>query len=167
MMLRRFALASILLIASSAAPAMAGTATANLGVSAVIGATCTIDTAPLNFGSYDPLVVNLTAPLEATGTIFTNCTTGLIPKITLSQGSNDTAGTPAAPARNLKSGAGGTLSYNLYSDSARTIVWGSAGAPTTSANGTAQTNTVYGRIPGAQTGADGTYTDTVIATVSF
>ncbi|MHC5720835.1 MAG: spore coat protein U domain-containing protein, partial [Nostoc sp.] len=87
MMLRRFALASVLLIASSAAPAMAtGAPEADLGVSASVTANCIISAGTVAFGSYDPVDTNASTPLTGTGTVTTTCTTGASAKIYLDQG---------------------------------------------------------------------------------
>jgi spore coat protein U-like protein len=64
------------------------------------------------------------------------------------------------------------LTYQLYSDAARTMIWGdgTAGTVTVSAhvasNGT-QNNTVYGRIPALQGVRPGAYTDTITVTVTY
>ncbi|MBN3945447.1 MAG: spore coat protein U domain-containing protein [Nostoc sp. NMS7] len=168
MMLRRFALASVLLIASSAAPAMAATNNADLDVSAEIVANCTIATAPLDFSAYDPIVANKTTAYNVNASVTTNCTTGAVATITLGQGTNDTAGTPDAPQRQLKSGAN-LLPYYLYQDAGRATVWGNTALtgvlPIT--DGTNQISTVYGQVPANQNVPVGTYTDTVVATVTF
>lgn len=159
-----FAIGTVLVAGSS----QAGTATANIAVSATIVANCTISASALAFGSYDPIVTNAAANLDNTATLTTTCTTGSAPTITLDQGVNPAIGSTAvAPARQLASGATNRLAYALYSDSARTTVWGSIGVATPTASGTAQTNTVYGRITSAQNKPVGTYTDTVVATVTF
>src|SRR6185436_927484 len=46
------------------APVSAATATANLGVSATVTVNCTISTAALAFGSYDPVGTNAAANLD-------------------------------------------------------------------------------------------------------
>ena len=170
MMLRRFALASVLLIASSAAPAMAATNTSNLDVSAEIAANCTINAAALDFSAYDPIVAHKTVDYDVTADVTTNCTTGATATITLGQGANDTAGTPGAPVRRLKSGTTDYLSYNLYQDSGHATVWGNTiptGVAPPATNGADQISTVYGRVPFGQNVPLGTYTDTVVATVNF
>ncbi|WP_250122895.1 spore coat protein U domain-containing protein [Chroococcidiopsis sp. CCMEE 29] len=80
-----------LLVAGIAAPAMAGTATSDLGVSATVTFTCTISTTPVDFGTYDPLASSI---LGATGIVSTTCTLGTPVQITLGQGLN--------PARNCQ-----------------------------------------------------------------
>ena len=62
-------------------------ATASLTVSASVSKNCTITTAPVTFGAYDPVTANATAPLDATGTVTVTCTKGAVAK-GLGPGSN-------------------------------------------------------------------------------
>lgn len=166
------ALASILAVAGSAfgVDSYAGTATANLDVSATITANCTISTAPLAFGAYDPIVANAAGALDGTGTVTTTCTNGSAATVTLGQGANaDTGSTDAIPLRRMNDGGTNYLSYFLYSDSGRTTVFGNTdvtGKGETGTGGTVNT-TVYGRVTGGQNKPAGNYTDTVVATVTF
>lgn len=145
----------------------AGTSTANMSVTTSIAANCTISASTLAFGSYDPVVANASTNLDNTATITTTCTTGSSPTIALGEGANaDTGSTAAAPLRKLISGAN-VISYSLFSESTRSTVWGSTGVATPTASGTAQTNTVYGRIASGQNKPIGSYSDTVVATVTF
>ncbi|MBK1986620.1 spore coat protein U domain-containing protein [Sphaerospermopsis aphanizomenoides BCCUSP55] len=173
-MLRRFSLASALLVAGSivaaTAPAMAGTSTANLSASASVTANCTISTSALSFGAYDPLSGNASSPLDGTGAVTITCTNGASAVIMLGQGSNaDTGSTDAAPLRRLKDAGTNYLSYSLYKDAGHATVWGNTAGSGLSqtGNGTAQTNTIYGRVTSGQNVSAGSYTDTVTATVSF
>ena len=50
-----------------ALPAYGATTTANVGVGASVAANCTIGTAPVAFGAYDPVVANAAVALTATG----------------------------------------------------------------------------------------------------
>jgi spore coat protein U-like protein len=64
------------------------------------------------------------------------------------------------------------LSYSLYTDAARTNVWGDGtGSTATIGNtgtGAVQNVTVYGRIPGSQSSAPpGSYADTISVTVTY
>lgn len=151
--------------------AFAGTQNANLAISATIAADCTISTTPVAFGTYDPIVTNLTSPLDATGTVTTTCTSGATPWVGLGQGSNPGGGSSdAVPVRQMTSGGSNYLAYALYQQTGRTTTWGntSGSAPSSPAgNGSAQVLTVYARIPGGQNVPTGTYTDTVVATVNF
>ncbi|HEU4438452.1 MAG TPA: spore coat U domain-containing protein [Methylomirabilota bacterium] len=148
-----------------AAPAFAQTATANLGISATVNATCTITTTPVAFGTYDPVVTHASSPLDATGSVVVTCTKGAGTRIDLGTGGNFSAG-----ARRM---AGGSdfLTYELYQDSGRTTVWGSgAGAGNTigaAPSKAPRTVTVYGRVPGGQDVSANSYADTVVATINF
>ncbi len=169
--LKRFLLASAAaLVATVQLPASAGTATANLSVTATISANCTVSTAAVAFGAYDPVVANLSSPLAGTGTITTTCSNGAAPVITLGQGSNPGGGsTDAAPVRQMANAAN-RMGYSLYQDSARTTVWGNTvgTAPTSvPGSGVAQNFTVYGQVAAGQSLPVGSYADTVVATVTF
>ena len=150
--------------------ASAATATANLTVSATIANTCTISTAAVAFGAYDPIVANASTPLNGTGTITTTCTSGASPVITLGQGSNaGTGSTNAAPVRRMAN-ASIYLGYALYQDSGHATVWGNTPATAPAAvagTGLAQNTTVYGQVAAGQDLPAATYTDTVVATVTF
>lgn len=158
-----------LLFASAAGLSNAATQTANLDVSATVSASCTISTAAVAFGTYDPVVTNATSALDATGTVTTTCTNGSSVTILLGQGANaDSGSTDAAPARRMISGTD-YLNYQLYSDTARTVVWGNDATTDVAetGTGTAVSTTVYGSVPAGQNVPAGSYTDTVVATVSF
>ncbi len=177
-MIRRFALASGLLIVSAAfAPSAFAqtTATDTVNVSATITNSCTIVAAPVNFGSVSTIGSGLTAQGSVTPTCTYYNTTPPI-TITLDSGANGTAGTATtAPLRNLKSGTN-TLGYQLYTDAANNIPWvdGNYTNPVTTAGanqvGVATSPAainIYGKIPSQTIPGGGTYTDAVQATISF
>ena len=158
-----------LLFATTTGFANAATQTANLDVSATVSANCSITTAAVAFGTYDPVITNATTALDSTGTITTTCTNGASVTILLGQGSNaNTGSTDAAPERRMLSGAN-YLNYQLYSDTSRTVVWGNDTTTDVAETGTgsAVNTTVYGSVPAGQNVPAGTYSDTVVATVSF
>jgi spore coat protein U-like protein len=69
----------------------------------------------------------------------------------------------------MTSGAN-TVNYTLYSNSGRTTVWGNTVGTDTQAatgNGSAQSYTVYGRVPSQAAPAPGTYSDTITVTVTY
>lgn len=171
-MIRRFALASAILIAAaSATPAMAASTQSNLSVSSTVPANCTISTAPISYGNYDPISANASTGADVTGsgTITYTCTSGTAATITLGQGSNSgTGSSDASPVRRLKDGSN-YLSYQLYQNTERTTVWGNTGGTGLGTNGTGneQTATVYGKINKGQNAAVGTYSDTVTATITY
>jgi spore coat protein U-like protein len=148
------------------APASAASATANLAVSATVSTNCTITTAPLSFGPYDPVVTNASADLDGTGTVTVACTKGTGPTIGLGLGSN-----ASGSVRRMTDGSSNYLSYELYHEAGRTTVWTNTGTglltPAVAPSKTARNFTVYGRVQSNQDVPAGSYTDTVVATVNF
>ncbi len=158
------AAASALLV-SGVQPAGAATASANLTITATVTNNCTITTAPVAFGAYDPVVANASTALDSTGTVTVACTKGAAATVGLDLGTN-----ASAAVRRLSDGTN-FLTYELYKESARTTVWGNAGAALYSAGAAPskapRSVTVYGRIPAGQDIPAGAYGDTVVATVNF
>ncbi len=148
-----------------ASPAAAAPPSANLSVNATVSANCTISTTGLDFGSIDTLSAS---PVLGTGGVAVACTNGSAWTISADVGT----GTGATFAtRRMKSGAN-LLNYTLFTDSARTTVWGdgtnSTGVIGATGTGSTQNVTIYGRIPGSQTGVPaGVYSDTVSVTVTY
>ena len=143
----------------------AATITASMPVSATVNNNCTITTNPIAFGSYDPVVANDSANLDATGAVIIACTKGATTTLGLDTGANASAG-----SRRVAS-SGNFLTYELYQDSNRSTVWGNSGAALynsgTSPSKDARTFSVYGRVAGNQDVPAGSYTDTIVATVNF
>jgi spore coat protein U-like protein len=156
------ALAACSLVASGE-PISAATSTSTMTVQMVITATCTVNSATtMNFGTQGVLSTNV----DQTSTVQVTCTNTTPYNIGLDAG----AGTGATVAtRKMTSGAN-TVNYTLYSNSGRTTVWGNTiGTDTVAAtgNGSAQSYTVYGRVPSQAAPAPGTYTDTITITVTY
>jgi len=132
--------------------------------------TCSVSTTNVAFGAYDP-----TSPSadDVTGNITINCA-----GLAILSGSIDIALSPgvsgAALARQLRQGSN-QLSYNLYTDNARTIVWGDGTGGTSKVTNSVplgvlsfSTSTpVYGRIPARQWVAAGAYSDSVVITITY
>jgi len=152
--------------------AEAATEVANLTVDALVLSSCAISTAPVNFGTYDPMVAHLSAPLDnSAGEVRITCANGLPVVVRLDQGAAPGSGsTAAAPVRQMAGPApGDVLSYNLFTDAPGGIVWGD-----TTGTGVADIGTgaqeillIHGRVPGGQNPAAGAYGDTVVASVDF
>lgn len=115
-------------------------------------------------------------PTDTTSNVIVDCTRNSGPQnlsLTLALGSSATSG--SISTRSLREGSGATITYNLYRDSSRGLVWGQTpGADTVTQslsirnNSTASaTFTVFGRIQALQNASVGTYSDTVVATVSY
>lgn len=155
-----FAPISLLLLVNVS---FAASVTSTLTTQVTIAAACTINTAAtLNFGSQGVLSANA----DQTGTLQIQCTNTTSFNIGLDAGTG--AGATVA-ARKMTSGIN-AVNYSLYSDSARSIVWGNTiGTDTVagSATGAAQSFTLYGRIPAQATPAPGTYSDTVTVTIMY
>ena len=150
-----------------AAPAFAGTSTSNMNVSATVSNNCTISAGALSFGTYDTVSGSA---VDSTATLSVACTEGASSTITLGQGANaDTGSTDAAPLRRMAAGAE-RLSYSLFQDTGRTTAWGNTagtGVGYTASSSAASNQTVYGRIAASQDVPAGSYTDTVVVTVTF
>jgi spore coat protein U-like protein len=101
--------------------------------------------------------------------VTTNCTNGAYAVITLSQGSYPATGSSdTAPSRRLKNGGSDNyLSYTLYKDYQKTLIWPSSDSNGIFSDGTEQSTTVHGEITPGQNVPAGTYTDTVVATVTY
>jgi spore coat protein U-like protein len=127
-------------------------------------ATCTVSVTPVAFGVYPPFSG---APTTSTGTTTVHCVAGAANVVI----ALSTGGGGAYASRRMSNGAS-NLTYQLYSDAARTMIWGNgtAGTVTVSAhvaNNGAQNNTVYGQIPALQGVRPGAYTDTITVTVTY
>ena len=144
----------------------AQTSSASLTVTANVTKNCTITTAPVNFGAYDPVAANATAALDGIGTVTVTCTKGAPAKVGLSTGTNAQGTT-----RRMTGGTDAFLTYELYQDTGRAIVWGDTADTALDVTAAPDRNprvfTVYGRVASAQDATVGTYTDTVLATVNF
>ena len=144
----------------------ADSATATIAVSATVRRNCTITTAPLGFGSYDPVVAHATTPLDATATLTIACTMGTPARIGLDGGSN-----AVASQRRLANSSSAYMNYQMFLDSSYATVWGSETTNQLDA-GTAPSKVprdfpVYGRIPAGQDVPIGPFNDSVVATVNF
>src|SRR5438105_11104308 len=134
-----------------ATAAVASTTTTTFTSQITLAATCVINSAStLNFGNQGILAANV----DQTSTVQVVCTNTTPYNIGLDAG----AGSGATVAARKLTGGGATVTYTLYSDSARTTVWGNtAGADAVAAtgNGSAQSYTIYGRMPSQASPAPG------------
>lgn len=144
-------------------PVFSGQVTTNFDVTATVLDDCSVTATDLAFGNYS---ASTGAPVDATSTIQVTCTPGSAYTVLLD------GGTTAADvtARAMTDGTHNLL-YGLYTTSGRTTVWGDGTGGTAtqsgSGNGSAQSLTVYGRIPAGQFVAGGSYRDTIGVTVNF
>lgn len=132
---------------------------------------CRLQASGLVFGAYDPLS---RVPADSAGSVTVSCTgppgTPVVYVLRLSAGSSGTFG-----PRTMRSGTRWSLTYNLYTNAARTLVWGdgSGGSEVVSdsfalsAPSTSRVHPVHGRLFARQNVPPGTYVDTLVLTVAF
>ena len=166
----RFATATALVVGLTAGASVAraqgsgaASASATMAVSVEITANCTVAAEPLAFGA----VTAAEAPaLGATSTIEVSCGAAVPFTVGLDDGQNFGAGTRRA----LDPATGAYLSYEIFSDAARTQRWGALGAETVvdtpAADGTVRL-TAYGAIASETQLAAGSYGDLVTVTTNF
>ena len=133
--------------------------TESFSVTATIQATCNISASAMAFGTYAGAVITGSSNLSMQCTVSTTYAIGL--------SAGTTSG--ATVTNRLLAGSGGrTLAYALFSDSGRTVNWGST-TNTVSGTGTGavQTLPVYGKISAGQYVTPGSYTDTITATITY
>ncbi len=155
------ALVAVPVLLASAANA-AETAPQDLGVSITITETCAVSNiVPVAFGSQSSLANAVTAE----GSVDVTCTNGTPYAISLDNGDGDGA---TAATRKMTGPASATVDYTLYPDNTYTTPWDNDEATVESTGtGSAQTHTIYGRVPTQSTPAPGAYTDTVAVIVFY
>jgi spore coat protein U domain-containing protein, fimbrial subunit CupE1/2/3/6 len=125
-------------------------------------ATCSVSAATLSFGSTGVL----SAILDGTTSLTTTCSATTPYTIGLDGGN---AGA-SDPAQRKMSNGGAQITYGLYQNAPRSQPWGNnTGTNTVAGTGTGsgQALTVYGRVPAQTTPAPGTYSDSIIATLTY
>ncbi len=131
------------------------------------GNSCAISVTGVDFGAYN---VFSGAPLQSTGGITFRCGAGVKTdpvRISLSTGQSGTFF-----SRALSRGGAETLAYNLFTDPARSEIWGDNSSGTSDVPMTPEKNvwiamTIFAEIPPAQDVSAGSYTDTVTAIINF
>lgn len=136
--------------------------------------TCTVASSTLTLNAYD--VLGGTATTTPTGSITVSCTNTNNAAVTV----NYTLSISTTPTRQLTSGSN-TLGYDLYTDSATTVTWGTAGPACTAGSNTNSGNLIcgsfsaaknatttntknyYGKIPGGSDVPTGTYSQSGLA----
>jgi len=132
---------------------------------------CSVESAGLSFGQYNPF---RGAPNDSVGTLSLSCSGAagaeVVYVVRIGAGSS---GTPTA--RTMRSPSGWSLGYNLYTDPARSLVWGDgtggtrvlADAFTLRGMGLTRRYPVFGRTFERQNVAPGVYTDSLVVSVEF
>lgn len=131
-------------------------------VTANNSSSCSVSATTLDFGNRGVLDANI----DATNQITVTCSSAVPYTVSLNGGS-----TGASDPTQRKMSLGPTqITYGIYRDAGRSQPWGSTiGTNTVAGTGTgsAQVLTGYGRVPPQTTPAPGTYTDTIVVTVTY
>jgi spore coat protein U-like protein len=140
------------------------------------GAGCSVSVVGVNFGLYDPLALG---PADSAGRVEVTCdylppggATGVSYDVALS------AGTSGSFLQRYMALGTARLPYNLYTDAARSLVWGNGSAGSGFVSGGMKVNpgahssltnshTVYGRIPAGVDAALGSFSDSIVVTLTF
>lgn len=147
---------------SGSCPIGGSTSQYSFTVTATVTSSCSVSATIHNFGSTSALTANI----DATSTVTATCTSTTPYNIGLNAGTGTGA---TVTTRKMTSGVN-TINYSLYTTSARTTVWGNTiGTNTVSSTGTgaAQNFTAFGRVTPQTTPPPATYSDTIIATVTY
>jgi spore coat protein U-like protein len=147
---------------TSTCPTGAPTASTSFTVSATVVSNCNVSATALNFGTAGVFI----STTDATSAVSAQCTNSLPYTVSLNGGN---AGATDPTQRKMSKGAE-TIIYGLYRDTAHTLPWGSTiGTNTASGTGSgAQQNfTVYGHVPVQTTPSPGSFSDTIVATITY
>jgi spore coat protein U-like protein len=137
---------------------------------------CTVSTSGVAFGVYD---ATLDTPNEATGPLTVTCVHVSGGATRMSYALALSAGNSGNYAQRLLRAGAAALNYNLFDSATRTRVWGNGTGGTGLVGGTLVvgpgsgnnnrqvSHPVYGRIPARQDAATGTYSDSILVTLTF
>ena len=122
---------------------------------------CEVAATDLDFG----IAGLLDANIDATGSVRVRCTNGTNYRIGLNGG---LSGASSPDQRRMSNGPH-SVRYGIYRDAARTLGWGDQPGNSVSGvgNGHSQTYTTYGRVFPQPAPPPGTYTDTIVVTVTY
>lgn len=123
---------------------------------------CTVTALDLDFGTTGIL----SGAVDAANTVSVSCTPGIAYSIGLDGG---LTGASDPELRKLTNGPS-QVTYGIYRNAARTAPWGNNPGTNTidfTSTGSIQTFTAYGRVPVQSTPGSGTYTDTIVVTLTY
>ncbi|MCW2271864.1 Spore Coat Protein U domain protein [compost metagenome] len=157
--------------------AQAATVTGNINATLTLIASCQVnggsgatgqDFGTLDFGSQEALFTTANAQVlgGAGGAMSILCSSGTIPAIKVSTGTNDNQSDGGSRA--LADGNGNYVPYDFYTDAGHTQLLAIDGVITLpTSTGVAQTVNLYGQAVGKPGLPAGVYTDTVAVELSF
>lgn len=135
--------------------------------------TCTISSTPLSFGDYHPISG---AEKTTSGIISVECSTANIVAILASYTISLSTGNSGTYAARTMSYGVNSMSYNIYTNSSHTNVWGDGTGGTSVLNDSyslinlfPQTRNYpdYALLPASQNVIPGIYSDSITATVTY
>lgn len=122
---------------------------------------CSVSATSAAFGTVDPLVNTETL---STAIVSVSCPESTTYMVALGPGNG------TIENRLMLSGTH-ELSYNLYTDASRSIIWGDGTGGSATVSGMADSSgtdhTVYGHVPWQPSAVPGTYNDSIVVTVSY
>ena len=124
-------------------------------------ADCNVTSSGMSFGSYDVFAINHT---DSVGTLTVNCSVETPYTLKLDPNSSGNFS-----ERKMSNGTD-FLIYNIYSDAARTFIWGDGtdnSVTISGQTGATGQHPLYGRISARQNVSVGNYSDTIIVTIVF
>jgi spore coat protein U-like protein len=167
MRIRRLSAIVAVLWLASLAPAVAQsgrTKTANLQVTAEVVANCNMTANNIAFGPYDPVVANKSAHLERIDIVSMQCTPGTAVRMELDNGQHASGG-----QRAMTGPPNGRLSYEIYRSNNHNVRFGTgADAQDKVAGSNGRLGFwMYSRLPAGQNMPVGSYSDTVLVTITY
>jgi spore coat protein U-like protein len=126
-----------------------------------VASNCNVAAQAINFGTQGTIGVNV----DTTGGVTVSCTSGTTYNVGLDGGHAN-----AGPSGRVMSLGAQTVSYGLYIDPARTLVWGNTiGSNTVAGTGSGSPLLipVYARVPPQVTSGAGVYNDTIVVTITY
>ena len=137
---------------------------------------CTVSTSTLSLGGYNPIggaATTASGSLSVSCSLLSGIISFLVPYTVLLNSGQSGSFTP----RQMTGPTATPLSYNLYSNSALTTIWGDGTGVTQTVSNTItvvtaglnvlQNATIYAQIPANQNVPIGNYQDTITATVQY
>lgn len=157
-----------LIVSGVSFAASSGSASNATSVAANVSANCHVNNAIMNFGDYDPVSKNATAPLTGVTSFQIACTKGASASISLSAGNNSSHATGTTRAMSTGGATSDYISYELYTNTGYSTVWNASNIiQYVASSRRTNTITVYGKIPAGQDVSAGYYTDTVSIVANF
>ncbi len=159
---------SLLACVAAAGSAGAATTSSTFGVSVNLQSACSATAGDIAFGAYTPG----RGARNANTTIRVKCTRNTAFTVSLNAGTT----TGANLAQRLMASGPNTLQYNLYTNGARTIVFGDGTGATATRSGVgnglgaARIVNVFGRLPDTafnRAAVPGNYRDSITVTISY